>query len=81
MYRKISSPSRPESVAQMIESIFALFISFFTIANWSFVPGSTFMVDMDAPCSAFRLNYSTMADERIVEGVKLLGGALREIMK
>ena len=26
----------------MIESIFALFISFFTIANWSFVPGSTF---------------------------------------
>ena len=46
-----------------------------------FVPGSTFMVDMDAPCSAFRLNYSTMADERIVEGVKLLGGALREIMK
>ena len=42
MYRKISSPSRAESVAQMIESIFALFISFFTIANWSFVPGSTF---------------------------------------
>ena len=46
-----------------------------------FVPGSTFMTDMDAPCSAFRLNYSTMADSRIVEGVKLLGGALKEFLK
>lgn len=46
-----------------------------------FVPGSTFMVDMEKPCSAFRLNYSTMADDRIVEGVKLLGQALRAIMK
>lgn len=46
-----------------------------------FVPGSTFMVDMDAPCSAFRLNYSTMEDERIVEGVKLLGDALKAFMK
>lgn len=46
-----------------------------------FVPGSTFMVDMDAPCSAFRLNYSTMEDSRIVEGVKLLGNALHEFLK
>lgn len=46
-----------------------------------FVPGSTFMVDMEKPCSAFRLNYSTMSDERIVEGVKLLGSALTSIMK
>lgn len=46
-----------------------------------FVPGSTFMTDMDAPCSAFRLNYSTMSDDRIVEGVKLLGGALKEFLK
>lgn len=46
-----------------------------------FVPGNTFMVDMDAPCSAFRLNYSTMEDERIVEGVKLLGSALQAFMK
>lgn len=46
-----------------------------------FVPGSTFMTDMDAPCSAFRLNYSTMADDRIVEGVKLLGSALKEFLK
>jgi len=46
-----------------------------------FVPGSTFMTDMDAPCSAFRLNYSTMSDERIVEGVKLLGGALKSLLE
>lgn len=46
-----------------------------------FVPGSTFMVDMDKPCSAFRLNYSTMSDEKIEEGIRILGGALKEIMK
>ncbi|MCI8525774.1 MAG: PLP-dependent aminotransferase family protein [Oscillospiraceae bacterium] len=45
-----------------------------------FVPGSTFMVDMDAPCPAFRLNYSTMPDDRIVQGVELLGRALHGIM-
>lgn len=46
-----------------------------------FVPGSTFMVDMQAPCSAFRLNFSTMTDERIVEGVELLGKALFGILE
>lgn len=45
-----------------------------------FVPGSTFMVDMDKPCSAFRLNFSTMTDERIVEGIKILGNALKDII-
>ncbi len=38
-----------------------------------FVPGSTFMTDMDAPCSGLRLNYSTMTDERITEGIRILG--------
>lgn len=38
-----------------------------------YVPGSAFMVDIEAPCSALRLNYSTMSDERIVEGIKRLG--------
>ncbi len=46
-----------------------------------FVPGSTFMVDMEKPCSCFRLNFSTMTDERIVEGIKILGNALGEIIK
>ncbi len=43
----------------------------------AFVPGSTFMVDMEKPCSAFRLNYSTVSDEKIVEGIKRLGEILR----
>lgn len=38
-----------------------------------YVPGNTFMVDMDKKCSSLRLNYSTMSNEKIVEGVKLLG--------
>ena len=38
-----------------------------------YVPGNTFMVDMDERCSALRLNYSTMSDEKIVEGIKRLG--------
>ncbi len=48
--------------------------------NVVFVPGSTFMVDMEKPCSAFRLNYSTMDDDKIVKGIEILGSALKEIM-
>ena len=46
--------------------------------NVLFVPGSTFMVDMNAPTSTMRLNYSSMTEDRIVEGVKLLGNAIKE---
>lgn len=45
-----------------------------------FVPGSTFMVDMDKPCSAFRLNFSTMSDEKIETGIRILGDTLKKIM-
>ncbi len=38
-----------------------------------YVPGSTFMVDMSKPTSTLRLNYSTMSDDRITEGVRRLG--------
>ncbi len=38
-----------------------------------YVPGNTFMVDMDERCSALRLNYSTMSDDKIVEGIRRLG--------
>lgn len=44
------------------------------------VPGSTFMTDLDKPCSAFRLNYSTVTDEKIEQGVKILGEVLTEVM-
>lgn len=43
-----------------------------------YVPGNTFMVDQDAPCSALRLNYSTMSDERIEEGIRRLGEVFHE---
>ena len=46
-----------------------------------YVPGNTFMVDMDKPTSTLRLNYSTMSDERIEEGVKLLGEVFGEAVK
>lgn len=46
--------------------------------NVVFVPGSTFMVDMSKPCDKFRLNYSTMPDEKIVRGVSILGDVLKE---
>lgn len=42
----------------------------------AFVPGNVFMTDMDKPCSALRLNYSTMSDARIREGIAILGKVL-----
>ncbi len=46
-----------------------------------YVPGNTFMVDMDKPCSALRLNYSTMSDEKIVEGIRRLGEVFTAALK
>ena len=44
------------------------------------VPGSTFMTDLDKPCSAFRLNYSTVTDEKIEQGIRILGEVLSEVV-
>ena len=38
-----------------------------------YVPGYTFMADLSKPCSALRLNYSTMTDDRSIEGIRRLG--------
>ena len=46
-----------------------------------YVPGSTFMVDMSKPTSTLRLNYSTMSDEKITEGIKRLGEVFCEAVK
>ncbi len=46
-----------------------------------YVPGNTFMADMSKPCSALRLNYSTMSDERITEGIKRLGEVFAEALR
>ena len=48
--------------------------------NVVFVPGSTFMVDMQAPCECFRLNYSTMPDQRIEAGIRAIGQALHRML-
>jgi DNA-binding transcriptional MocR family regulator len=39
------------------------------------------MVDMDVPTSTLRLNYSTMSDEKIVEGIRRLGVVFSEALK
>ena len=46
-----------------------------------YVPGNTFMTDMSKPCSALRLNYSTMSDEKIVEGIRRLGTVFADALK
>lgn len=45
-----------------------------------YVPGSTFMVDMSKPCTALRLNYSTMTDDRIIEGIQKLGTIFKSVI-
>jgi len=45
----------------------------------AFVPGSTCMVDQNKVCNSFRLNYSTMSEEKIEEGIKILGEVLKNI--
>ena len=45
-----------------------------------YVPGNTFMVDMNTPTSTLRLNYSTMSDEKIVEGIRRLGVVFGEAL-
>ncbi len=46
-----------------------------------YVPGNTFMVDMDQPTSTLRLNYSTMSDEKIEEGIRRLGVVFGNALK
>lgn len=46
-----------------------------------YVPGNTFMVDMDQPCSTLRLNYSTATDEKIEEGIRRLGVVFHEALQ
>ncbi len=44
----------------------------------AYVPGNVFMVDATQKSSALRLNYSTMSDENIVEGIKRLGNLIKD---
>ena len=45
----------------------------------AFVPGNTFMVDMEKSSSCFRLNYSTMSMAKIEEGIKIFGKVLSSV--
>lgn len=47
----------------------------------AYVPGNVFMVDSTKKNSALRLNYSTMSDENIVEGIKRLGRLIKNEIK
>lgn len=46
----------------------------------AFVPGRDFMVDSDAPCRHFRLNYSTPTYENMEKGIIRLGKAVDEYL-
>ncbi len=45
------------------------------------VPGNAFLVDENAPCLSFRLNYSTPTDEQIVRGVDILAEVAKTMYK
>lgn len=44
----------------------------------AFVPGATLMPETDIVTSAFRLNYSASSEEKIKEGIQILGEVLKE---
>ncbi len=43
------------------------------------VPGTAFLTDENAPCSSFRINFSTPTDEQLVKGIQILGGTAKEM--
>ena len=45
----------------------------------AFVMGNSFMTDVEKDVNCFRLNYSTMDDESIVKGIKILADVLKTI--
>lgn len=46
----------------------------------AFVPGRDFMVDSDAPCRDFRLNFSTPSYENMEKGIERLAEAINEYL-
>jgi len=43
----------------------------------AFVPGNSFMINAAEISNCFRLNFTTMSDDKIEEGIKILGDLLR----
>ncbi len=46
----------------------------------AFVPGNSFSTDIEKPSNLFRLNYSTMPEEKIEKGIEALGKVLHEVL-
>lgn len=44
----------------------------------AYVPGNTFMTDIDAPSNIFRLNFSVVSPENIRRGIEILGDVLKQ---
>ena len=44
----------------------------------AFVPGNSFMIDIEKPTNTFRLNYSTMSNENIEIGIQRIAEILKE---
>ncbi len=44
----------------------------------AFVPGNSFMIDIEKPVNTFRLNYSTMSNENIEIGIQRIAEILKE---
>ena len=45
------------------------------------VPGTAFLADQGAPCSSFRMNFSTPANQQITDGVEILGRVLHQFIR
>jgi len=45
----------------------------------AYIPGYTFMIDTEKPCSSFRLNYSIPSEEDIIKGIEILGEIFKNI--
>lgn len=45
------------------------------------IPGSAFMMDESEETTSFRMNYSTVSDEKIREGIRILGQLSREYLR
>ncbi len=75
--------TRPEGglfiMCTMLEGVDAKEVLGDAIAqNVAFVPGNTFMTDIDAPSNIFRLNFSVTTEESIKKGIQILGGVLKK---
>lgn len=47
----------------------------------AFVPGRTCNIDIDEKSNCFRLNFSTMPDDKIEEGIKILAQVIKDELK